>query len=190
MRFLDPGFIKRPRNYLVQSLLAAAVVFVLLLFVETVTHAAIIAALGSSTFIVLATPHSITATPRRLLGGHALGLAVGTVCYFALLNGVFASWASRSEVASWVVGALAVGLALLLMTITNTEHPPAAATALGMVTHAWTGEAALFIVLFAVALALIRWLLRRYLLDLLPVPEQLPVDFPEAASPPDTGERQ
>lgn len=197
MAILDPGFLKAPRKYLVQSLLGAAVVFVLLYFVETVTHAAIVAALGSSTFIVLATPHSIMATPRRLLGRHAVGLAVGTVGHFVLLNGLFASWASRSEVASWVVGALAVGLALLLMTATNTEHSPAAATALGMVTHTWSAATVLFIVLFAVALVLIRWLLRRYLIDLLPVSEQLPVDFPgtvrppkEAVSPPTTGDRQ
>lgn len=190
MAILDPGFLKTPRKYLVQSLLATAVVFVLLYFVETLTHAVIVAALGSSTFIVLATPHSITATPRRLLGGHAVGLAIGTICYFGFLNGLFASWAFRSEVASWVVGALAVGLALLVMTATNTEHPPAAATALGMVTHPWTNGTVLFIVLFAVALVLIRWLLRRYLIDLLPVSEQLPVDFPQAATPPKTGDCQ
>ena len=52
------------------------------------------------------------------------------------------------------------------MVITNTEHPPAAATALGIVTGGWSVEVVIFILLSAVSLAIIRRLLRGYLRDL------------------------
>jgi hypothetical protein len=52
------------------------------------------------------------------------------------------------------------------MTITNTEHPPAAATALGIVTHGCSWQTVLFILIFAIGLAIVRRLLRERLIDL------------------------
>ena len=52
------------------------------------------------------------------------------------------------------------------MVITNTEHPPVAATALGIVTGGWSVEVVIFILLSAVSLAIIRRLLRGYSRDL------------------------
>ena len=69
MHIIDKSFTRAPKSYIIQSLLAVIVVAVILYFVEIITHAAIVAALGSSAFIVFAMPHSITAKPRRLIGG-------------------------------------------------------------------------------------------------------------------------
>jgi hypothetical protein len=52
------------------------------------------------------------------------------------------------------------------MTITNTEHPPAAGTALGIAAYEWSWEIAVFVLLSAIGLAIIRRLLRRFLVDL------------------------
>ncbi len=52
------------------------------------------------------------------------------------------------------------------MVITNTEHPPAAATALGIVTGGWANGIVIFILLSAVSPAIIRRLLGGYLRDL------------------------
>ena len=65
-----------------------------------------------------------------------------------------------------ISGALAVGLSIFLMAITNTEHPPAAATALGIVIGGWSNGVIAFILLGAISLALTRRLLRGYLKDL------------------------
>ena len=70
------------------------------------------------------------------------------------------------EFTLWCVSALAVGLSIFLMAITNTEHPPAASTTLGVVAHAWSYQIVIFVLLCAICLAVARRLLRRYLKDL------------------------
>lgn len=166
MHIIDKSFTKAPKNYILQSLLAVVAVVVILYFVEVLTHAAIVAALGASTFIVFAMPHSITAQPRRLIGGHAVGLTCGTICYYAFLTGSLGELATNWEFITWLAGALSVGLSIFLMVITDTEHPPAAATALGIVAHGWSYQIVIFVLLCAVGLALIRRLVRGYLRDL------------------------
>jgi hypothetical protein len=52
------------------------------------------------------------------------------------------------------------------MAITQTEHAPAAGTALGIVAHEWTYLTIIFVLVFTVSLAIVRRLLRRYLVDL------------------------
>lgn len=185
MQIIDPEFARHAKKYLVQSALAVVAVAAILYFVETLTHAAIIAALGSSTFIVFAMPDSITAQPRRLIGGHLVGLAVGAVCYFGLVSGLLAWAAEKWESVTWGIGALSVGLAIFLMAVTNTEHPPAAATALGVVIHGWANQTAVFIMVCAIGLAIARRLLRPYLIDLFAVrgggtPDYDPVDREKA----------
>ena len=166
MRIIDRSFIKAPKSYILQSLLAVVSVAVILAFVEVLTHAAIVAALGASTFIVFAMPHSVTAQPRKLIGGHVVGLICGSLCYYVFLAGPFGKVLTNWEFTLWFVSALSIGLSIFLMTITNTEHPPAASTALGVVVHAWSYQIAIFVLLCAICLAIVRRLLRRYLRDL------------------------
>ena len=166
MHIIDKSFIRAPKKYIIQSLLAVAAVALILYFVEILTHAAIVAALGASTFIVFAMPHSITAQPRRLIGGHIVGLICGTFCYFVFLAGPLGELAKDWEYILWFTGALSVGLSIFLMTVTNTEHPPAASTALGVVIHPWSYQMVIFILLCAIGLTLIRRILRGYLRDL------------------------
>ena len=56
---------------------------------------------------------------------------------------------------------------MLAMAITNTQHPPAAGTALGLVIQSWSWSAVLFIMSSAVILSLIRLILRGRLINLL-----------------------
>lgn len=166
IRIIDKSFIKSPKCYIFQSLLAVAVLAIILYFVEVLTHAAIVAALGSSTFIVFAMPRSITAQPRRLIGGHVVGLLSGTFCYYTFLTGPLRGVVAGQEFLTLLVYALAVGLAIFLMAITNTEHPPAAGTALGIVAHAWSYPVVVFILLSVIGLAIVRRLLGSRLRDL------------------------
>ena len=53
------------------------------------------------------------------------------------------------------------------MVVTNTEHPPAAGTALGLVIHDWSWPAEAFIMISALVLSFIRMALRPRLVDLL-----------------------
>ncbi len=166
MGIIDKSFIRAPKSYILQSLLAVVTVAIILYFVEVLTHAAIVAALGSSAFIVFAMPHSITARPRALIGGHVVGLLSGTFCHYAFLLGPLGGLFANGEFTTLFVYALAVGLSVFLMAVTNTEHPPAAGTALGIVAHEWSYQVVIFILLAAISLAIVKWLLRGHLRDL------------------------
>ncbi len=166
IHLIDKSFRQAPKSYIIQSLLATVTLVIILTFVEVLTHAAIIAALGSSVFIVFAMPHSVTAQPRRLIGGHVVGLLSGSLCYYVFLTGPLGQLAANWEFMLWFVSALSVGLSIFIMTVTNTEHPPAAGTALGIVAHEWSYQIVVFILLAVISLAVIRRLLRSYLRDL------------------------
>lgn len=72
-------------SYALQSLLAAITVVIILVFLDILAEAAIVAALGASTFIVFAMPKSGTAQPRKVLGRHAVGVISGSLCYLVVL---------------------------------------------------------------------------------------------------------
>lgn len=166
MHIIDKSFTRAPKSYIIQSLLATVAIVIILYFVEVLTHAAIVAALGASTFIVFAMPHSITAQPRRLIGGHAVGLLSGLLCYYVFFTSPLGELAANWEFLIWFACALSVGLSIFLMTITNSEHPPASATAVGIVAHGWSYQTVIFVLVCAIGLAIARRLLRRYLRDL------------------------
>lgn len=162
------------RSYVLQSLLAVLSLIAILYFLDILTQAAIVAALGASAFIIFAMPKSATAQPRNVIGGHIMGLIAGSIC--ALVFAALPQLSPGVERFFYIfTAALSVGLAILLMTITDTEHPPAAGTALGIVTFgptlAWSfgwpfWRLALFVLIFAIALSLARFLLRPWLKEL------------------------
>jgi CBS-domain-containing membrane protein len=166
MEIIDKGFRKAPKNYVVQSLLAVVAVAIILYFVEVITHAAIVAALGASAFIVFATPHAKTAKPRKLIGGHTVGVVCGSIGYSVFLIDPLAKLAANWDFIFWFICALIVGLSIFVMAITNTEHPPAAGTALGLVAHEWSVQIVIFVLLCAISLAIIRRIFWRRLRDL------------------------
>ena len=65
------------------------------------------------------------------------------------------------------MAALSVGVGIFGMVATNTEHPPAAGTALGLMIHGWSASAVAFIILGAITLPAVRILLRPRLVNLL-----------------------
>lgn len=87
----------------------------------------LIAPFGASCVLVFAIPQSPLARPRNVIGGHVLSTAVGVaVLHFC-------------GAAPWAV-ALGVGLAIAVMLLTDTLHPPAGADPIvAMLTGAsWT----------------------------------------------------
>ena len=64
------------------------------------------------------------------------------------------------------VYAISVGLSIFAMVISDTEHPPAAGTALGVATKGFNMHVILGVLLFAILFSIIRWLLRNRLWDL------------------------
>ncbi len=77
----------------------------------------LMAPFGATMVIVFALPASPLAQPRNIVGGHLLAALVGLIVV------------SLFGVHSWSLG-LAVGLAISLMMLTGTLHPPAGANPL------------------------------------------------------------
>ena len=86
--FIDPKFSRHSRRYLFQAVMGTFAILAVLLFVDSLSQAAIAAALGSSVVILFVHPTSHSASPRALIGGHGLALLLGSA--FAVL--LFAPW--------------------------------------------------------------------------------------------------
>jgi CBS-domain-containing membrane protein len=149
------------KNYVFQSLFATFAVFILLLSLNTRDDAAIIASLGASAFIIFAMPKYITARPRNIIGGHLIGLVCGILCAIIPHPDFM-----HQIIAYSFFCALAVGLSMFLMVITDTEHPPAAGTALGVVIKGFSLNVTIAVIVSAVILSLIRHILKNKMKDL------------------------
>ncbi len=144
------------KHYILQCLLATIVVFVVLL-VLSLKNAVIVASIGATTFIIFAMPSMLTANPRNVIGGHITGLIVGSLC--SLIPHATVFYAALSY-------ALAVGLAIFIMVVIDTEHPPAAATALGFAMSGFAFETAIALVLSISVISSVHYFFRSHLKDL------------------------
>jgi len=164
---IDPQFRPQPRHYFVQGGLATIGMFAVLLFVDSFSDAAVAAGLGASVFIIFVHPTSKSAAPRALLGGHFLALLVGSVfslvLFAPLVSGILEGVGALRDLAL----AASVGAMIVLMAITDTEHPPAAGTVLGMSTRVFDPSIFAIIIGAVIVLAVIKRVLRRYLRDLI-----------------------
>lgn len=80
----------------------------------------IVPSFGASALLIYGLPDAPLAQPRNVIGGHIISAICGVTVY--ALCGL-----------TWWSAALAASLAVLLMLITRTAHPPGGATALGAV---------------------------------------------------------
>ena len=144
------------RHYILQSLFATLAVFVVLYFLS-LQNAVIIASIGATAFIVFAMPDYVTAQPRNVIGGHLVGLFWGFV--FSLVP-------HAATIEDLVCYSLAVGLSIFTMVVTDTEHPPAAGTALGVAITGMSPNVLVAVILSIVLLSLMHRFFKPYLRDL------------------------
>jgi CBS-domain-containing membrane protein len=170
MRLFDKKFRKNVHRYAFQCILATLTILAVLFFLDVLTEAAIIAALGASAFVVFAIPNSYSSDSRRLIGGYIVGIIVGIFCYFISITIPSNNFFTNTEMSLIVFGAIAVGISIFIMTVTNTEHPPAAGIALGLVINPWTWLTIVFILCAVIWLSGVRKILKPYLMDLISSP--------------------
>jgi hypothetical protein len=101
------------------------------------------------------------------MGGHFLALLVGSAFSLALFALPIASVLDGVMPLRELILAASVGVLIIMMAVTDTEHPPAAGTVLGMSTRAWDPEVFAIIVGAVILLAVIKRVLRKYLRDLI-----------------------
>ena len=155
-RQMKSEFQEHWKNYVLQSLMATATIGAVLFFL-TLQNAVIVASIGASTFIVFAMPKSITAKPRNLIGGHMVGLVIGSLC--ALIP-------HPTNGACVGVYALAVGISIFIMVVIDTEHPPASGTTLGVAMTGFAWNVAVAVVTAVIVLSLVHYFFEGRIKDL------------------------
>ena len=145
-------FKKLWKYYILQSSLAAAVLFILVMILSK-DRMVVISSMGATAFIVFAMPKTVPAQTRNVVGGHLVGLACGTIFYFTGLH-------------YFIEYPLAVGIAICIMVALDVEHPPAAGTALAVVINEVSPDVFVTIMVSALVLSQCRYYLRNHLKDL------------------------
>ena len=144
------------KNYLYQSFFAASTLAIVLL-VLNMEDAVVIASIGATAFIVFTMPKNTTAQPRRVIGGHIVGL----------ISGLLTALIPHHTVISCVlVYSFAVGISIFLMVALDFEHPPASGTALGVVMTGFSLNVMLAVLTSSILLSVAHRFLRRYLREL------------------------
>ena len=153
-------------RYFLQCTLAFVFVLFSLLVLDAFTQTVLIAALGSSTFIAFAVPRSLHSDPRHMIGGYLVGIVAG--CLMGTLNDAMNITDLATEHSVMIIfGALATGIAMFIMVVTKTEHPPAAALALGLVLNEWDLLTIVVVIFGVIALSIFKRLVLPILMDLL-----------------------
>ena len=153
------------KRYALQCGLAGLVVLLLLLILDSVTQTVLIAALGASAFIAFAVPRSLHSGPRSMIGGYVVGIIAGSA--MAMLSSLVQVSAVPVHAVTIVFGALAISLAMFMMVVTRTEHPPAAALALGLVLNEWNLLTLVVVLAGVIILSIAKRLVLPVLLDLI-----------------------
>jgi len=165
IEILDKKFKNNKLKYFFQCMLASLTILAVLYFLNIIEEAAIITALGASSFIVFALPHSYSSDLKRLIGGYTVGLIIGFIFFLISNSRIFTSFLDSYSVLI-ISAAFAVGISIFIMTITNTEHAPAAGIALGLVINNWDYSTIFFILLAVLWLITIKTAFKKYLISL------------------------
>lgn len=163
----DQKFRYNKLRYVGQCSLAALSIFIILLVFNAFSNAAIVAALGASSFIIFGMPHRNSSKPRFLIGGYIVGIVVGLLFSFLKTLPFITALPFVASFGYAIFGALGVGLSIFLMSITDTEHPPAAGIALGLVLQEPDFKIVALILAGIILLSLIKKWMKPHLKDLL-----------------------
>lgn len=163
----DERFTKHKSNYVIQCLMATMTVHYVLLFLNALTNAVVVASLGSTAFVAFTMPHRKTSEPRHIVGGYFIGMFVATICYGLSVTGAIDNLPFFHRHAMEFFGAVAVGLTMFLMLVTKFEHPPAAGLALGLVLREWSPHTLLVTTIAILIIILFQTALKKYLIDLI-----------------------
>jgi len=167
MRLIDEKFKKNKLRYAIQCSLASLSVFLVLLILDSISNAAVIASLGASSFIAFTMPKAQVSKPRYMIGGYVVGTVTGCLCHYLHLIIQSSMLEMPYNIPVITLSAISVGMAIFLMTITNTEHPPAAGIALGLVFDGFSFLSVLIIIVGIVCLSIIKIILTPNLENLL-----------------------
>ena len=162
--FVNPNIKGHWARYVGQAVLAVLAMLAVLLFIDSVADAALVAGLGSTVVTAFLHPHAPSGRLRAIIGGHLCGLIVGSVLAVIFINAeLFANTMAYTDV---LIMGISVGLTILAMGLTDTEHPPAAGIAISMAARPWDLNVFMYILIAVLILALIRFIFKRVIKEI------------------------
>ena len=164
-RLFDRKFLQNRTQYIAQCVLSTLVILSVLLILDTVTQTVLIASFGASVFICFTMPHVKSSGPRYLIGGYIVGTVIGG--FVSLIASMVVINTLPADITQIIFGAIATGLAIFCMVITDTEHPPAAALALGFVLNEWEPLTIVVILIGITFISIIKEGSKKYMINLL-----------------------
>ena len=117
-------------------------------------------------FIAFTIPKANLSRPRFLIGGYVVAVCCGCLCSWLMSLSSWQTVAIRSF-PNAAFGALAVGLTMFIMVLTDTEHPPAAGLALGFVLNEWDVRTVVIVLVGITMVCVIKRALRSILKNLI-----------------------
>lgn len=139
----------------------AAIAFVascVIMMLIDLENQVMIASVGATIFIMFAKPCSDTAQPRHVISGQVIGLLSGIAWTFIHYNTYVGDVFAYSG---------AVATTFILMSLTDTDHPPAAGTALSITFSGIDIKAIIYLIISIIILTILHTILRKRLKDLL-----------------------
>ncbi|WP_431768833.1 HPP family protein [Senegalia massiliensis] len=166
IKFLDSKFKDNIKRYILQCVLATISIMFILLFLNYFVYTTIIASLGATTFIVFTMPKTHSAKGKNILGGYTLGIIFGIIFHLLSIFLIEIIETINLNTLYMITGALSVGATMFVMTITNTEHPPAVGMALSLILTPWDFKTLFFVYLCIILMIIVKKSLENYLIDL------------------------
>ena len=164
---LDQYIHSKWAHYVTQCGLASLSLVLILIVGDTLLKAAIVVGVASSAFTIFVIPESVAATPRKVIGGHLVAALIGAGISYLLQTPGLEIYVLETRYILEISAAISVGIGIFFMVVTNTEHPPAAGTSLGLVIYGFDWTSVVFIISSAMLLSLVRILLRPRMINLL-----------------------
>lgn len=168
---LDNKIKQNLKRYTIQVSLATVALFCTFVAEQVLVggqeaRAIIVAAIASTAFILFISPFSTAARPRSVIGSHLIAVVVSTPLALIAESTFGLSVSTAVPYVFGLYAAVGVGLTMFLMASTNTEHPPAAGTALAVVAHGFDWDLVLFMAIAVAILVVIQRAFRHRFINL------------------------
>lgn len=163
IEIIDKKFKANKARYFLQCLIATVPIIIILIVLNNMFKVVIIASFGATAFLIFTMPHLRTSQGRSVLGGYFIGIVLGILSYH--LASVIFFYSGHLWIYQ-VMGGVVIGLSILIMTMTNTEHPPAAGLALGLVLQGYNIISVIVIFAAVIVIMVVKYLLRNWLINL------------------------
>jgi CBS-domain-containing membrane protein len=165
MRVFDEKFWDNKWRYVIQSVMAGVAIAAALIFFDVVNQPIIVASFGASAFIAFTAPHRRGAQAKYLVGSYIVGIIVGGMLHYMTVLSI-EDYELLKGLHIFAAG-MAVALSMFIMAITDTEHPPAASIAVGLVINDWSMLILVKLMAGIILVCLIQRVLRRWMIDLI-----------------------